>query len=159
MSGVFNVVLVEGDIVGQTAYYGRGAGRLPTASAVISDLADVARRLTAGQGRLLVDAPKRASAVTYRDMGEIASRYYLRLSLLDRPGILGQVTTILGQHGISIASVLQKETHAGKHVPVIIVTDRAREQDFEAALRTLDGMESVGGRTVRIRIEDLAAEK
>ncbi len=159
VSGVFNVVLVEGDIVGQTAYYGRGAGRLPTASAVISDLADVARRLTAGQGRLLVDAPKRASAVTYRDMGEIASRYYLRLSLLDRPGILGQVTTILGQHGISIASVLQKETHAGKHVPVIIVTDRAREQDFEAALRTLDGMESVGGRTVRIRIEDLAAEK
>jgi homoserine dehydrogenase len=159
VSGVFNTVLVEGDIVGQTAYYGRGAGRLPTASAVISDLADVARRLTAGKGRLLVDAPKRAAAVTYRDMGEIVSRYYLRLSLLDRPGIFGQVTTLLGQHGISIASVLQKETHAGKHVPVIIVTDRAREKEFEAALRALDALESVGGRTVRLRIEDLAGEK
>jgi homoserine dehydrogenase len=159
VSGVFNTVLVEGDIVGQTAYYGRGAGRLPTASAVISDVADVARRLTAGKGRLLVEGPKPASVVTYRAMGEIISRYYLRLSLLDRPGILGQVTTILGQHGISIASVLQKETHAGKHVPVIIVTDQAREEDFERALRTLDAMESVGGRTVRIRIEDLAAEK
>ncbi len=159
VSGVFNAVLVEGDIVGQTAYYGRGAGRLPTASAVISDLAEVARQLTAGKGRLPAQAQRRAAAVTYRDMGEIVSRYYLRLSLLDKPGILGQVTTILGQHGISIASVLQKEMHAGKHVPVVIVTDRAREQAFEAALRTLDGMDGVGGRTIRMRIEDLAAEK
>ena len=87
------------------------------------------------------------------------SRYYLRLSLLDKPGMLGQVMTILGQHGISIASVLQKEMHAGKHVPVIIVTDHAQEKDFEAAVRTLDAMDGVGGRTVRMRIEDLGTEK
>lgn len=160
VSGVFNTVLVEGDIVGQTAYYGRGAGRLPTASAVISDIADVARRMAAHGGRLPTPEPRPAAvAVNYRAMGDIETRYYLRLSLLDKPGILGQVTTILGQHGISIASLFQKEMHAGRHVPVVIVTDRAREQDFEAALRTLDGMEGVGGRTVRMRIEDLAAEK
>ena len=159
VSGVFNVVLVEGDIVGQTAYYGRGAGRLPTASAVISDLADVARRLAAGPGRLPESAPRPAASAVYRDLGSIVSRYYLRLSLLDKPGMLGQVMTILGRHGISIASVLQKEMHAGRHVPVIIVTDQAQEKDFEAALRSLDAMDGVGGRTVRMRIEDLGMEK
>lgn len=159
VSGVFNAVLVEGDIVGQTAYYGRGAGRLPTASAVISDLAEVARRLAGGAGRPVAGAARGTPGVAYRDKGDIVSRYYLRFSLLDKPGILGQVTTILGQHGISIASVLQKEMHAGRHVPVVIVTDRAREMAFEGALRTLDGMEGVGGRTVRLRIEDLGTEK
>lgn len=160
VAGVFNTVLVEGDIVGQTAYYGRGAGRLPTASAVISDLADVARRLAEHGGRLPAAARGAAAApVAYRAIGDIETRYYLRLSLLDKPGMLGQVTTILGQHGISIASVFQKEMHAGRHVPVIIVTDRAREKDFEAALSALDAMEGMGGRATRMRIEDLAAEK
>ena len=103
--------------------------------------------------------PPHAAAVRYRDVGAVETRYYLRLSLLDRPGVLGQVTTILGQHGISIASVLQKEVHAGKHVPVVIVTHRAREQDVAGALDAIDAMNGVGAKSVRLRIEDLGVAK
>jgi homoserine dehydrogenase len=158
VSGVFNAILVDGDIVGATLYYGRGAGRLPTASAVLSDLAEVAGALRAGV-KPPVPFAAQAAAPKFLDLGEVETRHYLRLVLLDKPGVMGQVTTILGQHGVSIASVLQKEVHAGKHVPVVIVTHRARERDVAAALTAIDTMNVVGGRSVRLRIEDLAPAK
>lgn len=155
VSGVFNAIVVEGDPVGQTLYYGRGAGRSPTASAVISDVAEVCRLLATGAGRHLTAIRTDSEALKLKPMGEIEARYYLRLSLLDKPGVLGRVATVLGEHQVSIASLFQKESHAGRHVPVVIVTARARESAFEEALKTLDAMTDVGAKTVRLRIEDL----
>lgn len=155
VSGVFNAVVVEGDAAGQTLYYGRGAGRYPTASAVLSDVADVCRELAFGDIKQRHSFGWQKDEVRIKEMGRIEARYYLRASLLDKPGVFGRLTTILGQHQISIASVFQKERHAGKQVPVIIVTDRAMESDFDAALKTIDEMDVVGAKTVRIRIEDL----
>ena len=158
--GVFNAVVVDGDVVGQTVYYGRGAGRLPTASAVVSDLAEVARVL-AERGSLARYSPLApAGSVTFRHMADIECRYYLRLSLLDKPGILGTVATILGQHGISLASIMQKEPNrAGRHVAVVFLTHRAVEKNLMAALATLEERQALGTRPVYLRIEDPGIEK
>jgi len=155
VSGVFNAIVVEGDVAGQTLYYGRGAGRYPTASAVIGDIADVCRELAFGDIKRRHSFGWQKEEVKLKEMGKIEARYYLRVSLLDKPGMLGRLATILGQHQISIASVLQKERHAGKQVPIVIVTDRAKESDFEAAVKDIDAMDVVGAKTIRIRIEDL----
>jgi homoserine dehydrogenase len=159
VSGVFNAVMVEGDLTGPTAYYGRGAGRLPTASAVISDVAEVARTLVGGARQRVPVFTRPPGEVRLREIGEIETRYYLRCSLLDRPGVLGRLTTVLGRHGVSIASVLQKEVHAGRHVPVVIVTHPARERDFTAAVREIDAMDVVGAKSLCLRIEGFGPEK
>ncbi len=157
--GVFNAVVVDGDIVGQTVYYGRGAGRLPTASAVVSDIAEAARGIASGT------RPHRPAAFAERpqnflDMGDVAIRHYLRLALADKPGVLGIVATELGRHNISLASVVQKEPHtSGRSVPVVVLTHPARERDVTAALRALEEMQAIGPRSVRLRIEDLGIEK
>jgi len=154
VGGVFNAIFVTGDIVGNTLYSGRGAGRAATASAVLGDLADAARSLAGGTRQR---GPARVRAETVgrlRAIGEIEARYYLRLSLLDRPGVLARVAQVLGSHQISIASVMQKEARSGEHVPVIIVTHTAREQNFRAALAEMDALDVVGAPTVRLRIED-----
>lgn len=157
--GVFNAVVVDGDVVGQTVYYGRGAGRMPTASAVVSDLAEVARNLSEGR-HLVRYQPVAPEAVTFRAMGNIECRYYLRLSLLDKPGVLGFVTTALGQHGISQASILQKEPNrAGRHVAVVLLTHRAQEKSILAALNALDEKQVLGAKPICLRIEDPGSEK
>jgi len=155
VSGVYNAVMVYGDMVGQTLYYGRGAGREPTASTVLGDIADAARNLGA-------DLPRSASVssssrgVEIRKAGEIETRYYLRLSLLDKPGVLARIAGALGENGISIASVLQKEPAKGEYVPVVVVTHRGHEKAFASALEQIDSMDIVGGPTARLRIEDQA---
>jgi homoserine dehydrogenase len=153
--GVFNAVVVDGDIVGQTIYYGRGAGRLPTASAVVSDLAEVARTLADG-GRMSRCSPVRpANPPALRPMGEVECRYYLRLFMIDKPGILGVVATILGQYGISLASILQKEPErVGRHVVVVFLTHRAVEKNLVTALRLLEEKQLLGAKPVSLRIED-----
>ncbi len=153
--GVFNAVLIDGDGVGEVLCYGQGAGRDPTASAVLSDVVDAARNL-------VCKAPRRAPGFTnhnpagrIRAIGASEVRYYLRLTLLDKPGVFGQIGAVLGRHGISIASLLQKEVQAGKQVPVIVITHQAQEQSFRAALDEIDNMKNiVGAKTVRYRIED-----
>lgn len=158
--GVFNAVVVDGDIVGQTVYYGRGAGRLPTASAVVSDLAEVARTLADG-GRKARHSPVCPPGQTvFKPMGEVECRYYLRLSLVDKPGVLGVVATILGQHGISLASILQKEPHkVGRHVTVVFLTHKAIEKNLMAAFRTLEDRNVLGTKPISLRIEDPGIEK
>ena len=154
---VFNAVVVDGDIAGQTVYYGRGAGRLPTASAVISDLAEAAARLASGQPARRSTA---AAPLAYRAMGDVEGRYYIRLSVLDKPGAFGQVASVLGQRRISLASVVQKEPHrSGRHVSVVILTHPAIEKDVDEALKALEDVEVVGAKSVRLRIEDLGIEK
>jgi homoserine dehydrogenase len=155
VGGVFNAILVSGDIVGDTLYYGRGAGRYPTASAVLGDVAEAARRLAAGDrgGPLGFEGGAAAAA----DPGAATARYYLRLSLRDRPGILAKVAHVLGAHEISIASVLQKEAAAGAFVPVLVLTHHAQVSRVEAARRVIDELTCVGAPTVAYRIEDFAA--
>jgi len=154
VSGVFNAVLVRGDLVGNTLYYGRGAGREPTASTVIGDIADVARNLASGAPARVQALPRAREPVRLKERAETSSRTYMRLSLLDRPGVLARITGCLGAHDIGIASVLQKEESRGEYVPVIVITHEARERDVVLALEEIDEMDVVGDKTIRLRIED-----
>jgi homoserine dehydrogenase len=156
VDGVFNAIWVSGDVVGDTLYYGRGAGRAATSSAVLSDLADVARDIQSGmKGRPLAFVENGGGGCRgVRAMGDIETRYYLRLSLLDKPGVLAKVAQVLGKNQVSIASVVQKEARVGEHVPVIIVTHQAKESGFRAALMEIDALDVVGAPTIRLRIED-----
>lgn len=156
VSGVFNAILVQGDIVGDTLYYGRGAGREATASAVIGDLVDAGRNLLYNAQRRVPAFVAAQRPVAWRPMDDVKTRYYLRLSLRDQPGMLGKVAQILGRQSISIASVIQKEVCTGEHVPVIIVTHDAAEGSFRAALREIDALDETGAPTVRLRIEDFS---
>ncbi len=153
--GVFNAVLIEGDGVGEVLCYGRGAGQDPTASAVLSDVVDAARDLDCRAARRAPGFISHNPSGRIREIGASEVRYYLRLTLLDKPGVFGQIGAVLGRHGISIASLLQKEILAGKQVPVIVITHQAREAAFRAALDEIDALQNiVGARTVRYRIED-----
>lgn len=153
VGGVFNGVMVRGDLAGDTLYYGRGAGRRPTASTVLADVVDVARNLLSGSPRRVPAMPRSSIKVRVRPMAQVRARYYLRLSLLDEPGVLASIASVLGKHDISIASVLQKEKGGAKYVPAVIVTHEAGEKDLDHALRKIDAMKYVGARTVRFRIE------
>ncbi len=154
VGGVFNAIMVHGDVAGDTLYHGRGAGREATASAVLGDIVDVARNIARG-------SPARVPAFVHDDqhgslrrVEDVRSRYYLRLSLKDEPGMLAKVADILGRHRISIASVFQKEERTGEYVPVIILTHRAVEGNFRDAIKEIDALKEVGAPTVRYRIED-----
>lgn len=154
VSGVFNAVMIRGDLSGDTLYYGRGAGSNPTASTVIGDIVDAIRNLMA-------KSPGRVPAVSASGHGgrdrvvhEIRTRYYLRLALVDRPGVLAQAAAVLGRHGISIASAIQQEGGDGDTVPVIMLTHEADESACDAALCEIDAMDAVGPGTVRLRIEE-----
>ena len=155
VSGVFNAVMVHGDVVGNTLYYGQGAGRAATSSAVLGDIVDVGLNITLGYHRRLPLVPR-------NPLGQLCSsddvivRYYLRLMLPEKPGMLAQIAGVLGEYNISIASVIQKETIDGDYVPVIIVTHSAKEKEFSDALSKIDAMEMVGAETVKLRIEDFA---
>ncbi len=156
VGGVFNAVVLEGDMVGQSLFYGRGAGGDPTAGTVLADMADAARNLVYGSvRRVMPSMENEEDAISYRDIADVVSRYYLRASLLDKPGVLARITKVLGDRAISIASVMQIESSAGAHVPVVIVTHKAREGDMNDALRDIDALDVVGAPTVRLRIEDL----
>jgi len=154
VSGVFNAVFITGDNVGNLMFYGRGAGQLPTASAVWSDALDIARRVAHGLPALDVDLPSMSRVpLPLRPVDEIRSAYYLRVMALDRPGVLAQVAGILGRHEISLLSVLQKGRASGGAVPVVMMTHEARERDMRAALTAIDALPVVEGRTAMIRVE------
>jgi homoserine dehydrogenase len=154
VSGVFNAVFMTGDNVGNLMFYGRGAGQLPTASAVWSDTVEIARRVAHGLPALDVDLPSLAQVpLPLRPMDDIRCEYYLRVMALDQPGVLAQVAGILGRHQISLASVLQKGRAQGEAVPVVMMTHEARERDMRAALAAIDQLPVVAARTAMIRVE------
>jgi homoserine dehydrogenase len=154
VSGVFNAVFITGDNVGNLMFYGRGAGQLPTASAVWSDTLDIARRVAHGLPALDVDLPSVSEhPLALRPMDEIRSAYYLRVMAMDRPGVLAQVAGLLGQHDISLISVLQKGRARGEAVPVVMMTHDARERDMRAALAGIDKLPVVASPTTMIRVE------
>ena len=154
VSGVFNAVFITGDNVGNLMFYGRGAGQLPTASAVWSDTIDIARRVAHGIPALDTDLPTIGrTPIPLRPVDDIRSAYYLRVMALDRPGVLAQVAGILGQHDISLVSVLQKQRARHEAVPVVMMTHEARERDMRAALAAIDKLSVVAARTTMIRVE------
>jgi homoserine dehydrogenase len=154
VSGVFNAVFITGDNVGDLMFYGRGAGQMPTASAVVSDTVEIASRLAHGIPALHLDLPPSApGGLAIRPMEAIRSAYYLRVMVADRPGVLAQIAGILGQHDISILSLLQKGRDAAEAVPIVMMTHEARERDMRAALAAIDRLPVVATRTTMIRVE------
>ena len=154
VSGVFNAVFLTGDAVGDLMFYGRGAGQMPTASAVWSDVLEVSRRIAHGIPSLALELPSTGrGALTLAAMETIRCGYYLRVMMQDKPGTLSRVTGILGENDISIASVIQKGRGQREAVPVVMLTHEARERDMRAALAKIDRMRDVAGATQMIRVE------
>jgi len=154
VSGVFNAVFITGDAVGDLMFYGRGAGQLPTASAVWSDALEIARRIAHGIPALALDLPAvGAGALPLRSIDTVRCAYYLRVMAQDKPGVLSRVAGILGQHDISIASVLQKERAVREAVPIVMMTHEARESDMRGALAAIDRLRDVATPTTMIRVE------
>ena len=162
VDGVMNAVLVKGDAVGPTLYYGAGAGADPTASAVVADVVDVVRALTAdpeNQVPHLAFQPDALSDTPILSMDDIETAYYLRLQASDEPGVLADVTRILGESGISIEAILQKEAAQDEtSVPIILLTHRIREKQMNAAITQIEALNSIQDDVVRIRLEALDAD-
>ena len=158
VDGVMNAVLVKGDAVGPTLYYGAGAGSLPTASAVVADIIDVARTLTTDPGNRvphLAFQPDELSDLPVLGMDKVETAFYLRLTVEDKPGVLARVTGILGDSGISIEAVKQKEPLEGEtEVPLVLLTHRVLEGDMNSALEAIEAMDTVKS-VSRIRVEYL----
>jgi homoserine dehydrogenase len=158
VSGSFNAISVYGNALGHVLFYGRGAGQLPTASAVVADLVDVAlgaRAIAFRQQRIYPDSTPTANVLPFE---QLESRYYLRLSARDVPGVLADVTGALGRNGISLSAVLQRESNDSQMVPVVITTHLAREGAVRKALAEIDGLPTITPPTVCLRIIDQPKE-
>jgi homoserine dehydrogenase len=159
VEGVMNAILVKGDAVGATMYYGRGAGAEATASAVVADLVDVTRMLTADPEQRvphLAFQPDQLHDTPILPMGKVETAYYLRLSAFDRPGVMADVTRILADNNISIDAMLQKEAEEGEDVvDVIILTHRCLEEHANNAIAKIEALSSMANKVVRIRLEEL----
>ncbi|WP_245720574.1 homoserine dehydrogenase [Microbulbifer yueqingensis] len=159
VNGVMNAILVSGDAVGPTLYYGAGAGAEATASAVIADIVDVARTLESRpEERVPLAGVARGSQGGTRvlPMDEVVTSYYLRISAHDKPGVMSQVASICSDQGISIEALIQHEPAEGEAlVPVVILTSRAREARLREAVAQIEALDTVEGEVVRIRVEPL----
>ncbi|HVT89429.1 MAG TPA: homoserine dehydrogenase [Tepidisphaeraceae bacterium] len=158
VSGSFNAISVYGHALGHSLYYGRGAGRTPTASAIVADLVGVAMGTAGETFKRLHIYPDQTPAVTALPFEQLQSRYYIRLAAKDEPGVLAKVTAALGKHGISVAAVLQRESNGGQFVPVVITTHSAREGSMREALKEIDGFHPIQPPTVCLRIIDQPEE-
>lgn len=157
VNGALNAIAVHGDALGPSLYVGAGAGMMPTATAVVADLMDVARnRLHGCRGRVAPLGYPVRSQVRARAVAADALRgeFYLRFMVVDRPGVLGRIAGILGQQDVSIASVIQREREHGRVVPVVIRTHDVSEQALRRAVRAIDRLAVVRGRSTVIRIEE-----
>ncbi len=160
VEGVMNAVLVKGDAVGATMYYGAGAGSLPTASAVVADLVDITRLHTADpENRVphLAFQPDQLAATLILPMDEVTTSYYLRLRVADQPGVLADITRILADGQISIDAMVQKEPSEGEdQVDIIMLTHKTREKQVNAAIARIEALPVVKSKVTRIRLEELA---
>jgi homoserine dehydrogenase len=162
VDGAMNAVLVQGDAVGPTLYYGAGAGAEPTASAVVADLVDVTRLHTADPHHRvphLAFQPDQLADTPILPMEEVRTSYYLRLHAFDRPGVLADITRILADGEISIDAMVQKEPAEGDElVNIILLTHITVEKNVNAAIAKIEALDSVAGKVMRIRLEELAAK-
>ena len=158
VEGVFNAIYIKGDAVGPTLFYGQGAGQLPTASAVVGDLVELGRNL------LIRATARRVPALSYQEsaiekiplkgMEEMVMPYYMRFSAVDRPRVLSKISGILGKNDISISSVIQKGRQTNGVVPIVMMTHEAKEKNVHRALREIEHLGVILGRTIFIRVEN-----
>jgi homoserine dehydrogenase len=156
VDGVYNAIQLVGDAVEDVVLYGRGAGAMPTGSAVVGDIIAIGRNLLKGATGRVPPASiqqDQRRPLRMRPMEEISSLYYLRFMVLDRPGVLSHIAGVLGKHGISISKVLQQGRKEGQTVPVVIMTHQAREREVQLALREIDTMPFISEPTTLIRVE------
>jgi len=153
VDGPFNAVYVEGDATGSTLYYGRGAGAMPTGSAVVSDIVDIARDIKKNATGRIPVMVKTIRDVRIKNIDDVISMYYFRFSALDKPGVLSKISGILGNYNISIASVIQKGRRIGEAVPLVVLTHEAKEKDVRYAIEEIDHLPVVMDKTVFIRVE------
>ena len=161
VNDAFNAAMVKGDMSDYTMYYGRGAGRAPTASTVVGDVGDVARNLAHGETRYARAVPDYAEGkLRLRAAGDIVSKFYVRLMVADKPGAFGLIATILGRHGVSISAATQKDPStalAGAaaetgYAPVVALTHEAKARDLETALAEIKASGAVAGDPVKLRV-------
>ena len=155
VNDAFNAVMVKGDMSDYTMYYGRGAGRAPTASTVVGDIGDIARNLAHGETRYERGAPDYAEGkVTLRAAGEISSKFYIRFLVADKPGAFGTIASILGKHSVSISAASQKAAaEDGKNaVPVVVLTHTAKVSDLDNALAEIKASGVIADEPVALRI-------
>ncbi|MEW6096741.1 MAG: homoserine dehydrogenase [bacterium] len=149
VKGVYNAIYIVGDLTGALIFYGQGAGKLPTSSAVISDLINLIHQLDNKENLYPIPADK----LKIRNMEEVKSKYYIRFSALDKPGVLAAISGILGEYKISIASVIQKER--GEVVPIIMLTHEAKEGNLKNALKKIDKLDTIKDKSLVIRVEEM----
>ena len=153
VDGVLNAVEIEADLAGRVLFHGSGAGSLPTASAVVADIVDISRKIV-GDVRPPA-SPKLDEGLAVRPMSELESKYYLRMNVADRPGVLAQISKVLGDMGISISSVIQKETDdLGQRAELVLMTHRAREASMQQALELLQNLDVVQDIGNMVRVEE-----
>jgi homoserine dehydrogenase len=159
VDGVMNAILVKGDAVGPTLYYGAGAGADPTASAVVADLVDVVRTLTTDpENRVphLAFQPDALSDTPILPIEDIQTAYYLRMKAADRPGVLADVTRVFGDEGISIEAIIQKEPSEDENfATIIMLTQKNREGQMNEAIRRIEALDVINGKITKIRLEHL----
>jgi homoserine dehydrogenase len=156
ISGVFNGVMIEGDTVGQTLFYGRGAGRDATASAVVADVCDVALNIANNSVRRVPAFRAGSKDVALVKAEDITSRFYLRLAVKEQPGVVAAVADILARNQISISSVMQPEgNHDGNRIPLLIVTHATKEVAMQSAIAEITKLDSVDQDINMFRIEDI----
>ncbi len=155
VDGVYNALSVVGDAVGSTLFYGRGAGDMPTGSAVVGDIIDIGRDILAGCAlRAPIAGFRERTPLKIRKMDDITSCYYLRFTAADKPGVLSRISGVLGKNNISVESVLQKGRGAAEAVPLVMMSHEALERDVRKALDEINKMDCVAGPTMVIRVEE-----
>ena len=158
VNGVMNAVRVQADMVGETLYYGAGAGALPTASAVVADLIDISRLITADtENRVphLAFQPSQVQAQNFVGMDDITSSYYLRVQVTDKAGVLGTIANLLAKEGVSIEALIQKAVLDNNQAEIVILTHSTVERNVKTALRAIEALDSVGAPVTLIRMESL----
>ncbi len=152
VDGVFNAIYVNGDAVGDTLYYGRGAGDMPTGSAVVADIVDIGKQIVSSS-KFQVQSFVKKNGFKIKKIDDIEAMYYFRFSAYDRPGVLSRISGVLGKHNISIASVIQKGRRIGGAVPLIVLTHTAKEMDVIKAVAEINKLAVVADKTLYIRVE------
>jgi len=155
VDGVFNAIYVEGDLAGDLLFYGPGAGQLSAASAVVSDIVDLTKDIKAGLFRPMMNTVGDKSVKRLRRIDESFSRYYIRFTALDKPGVLAKISGVLAKFGISISSVTQKEKDKSQLVPIVMLIHETRERDLRRALNIIDRLEAIKEKSVAIRMEEV----
>ncbi len=153
VKGAFNAIMVKGDVVGETLFYGSGAGQDPTSSSVIGDIADAVARIDREQGSGFITHELYGKLIP---VAETVSKYYIRLQVDDHPGVLGEIATILGKHDVGILSVIQPEDHEESHAPIVLMLHYAEFGRVQEALAEIRQKDAVQGEPVVIRVEDLS---